>query len=175
MKKLIIFDKDETLVSPASGKVFVTHPKDQIPKINPAGIAALSEHFDLYIASNQGGVEAGHKTFKEVVKEMKYCLGLFPGIEAAFFCPFFSGDSAYKVSLSYKTERMTSHEGFYRKPDAGMIKEATLLWREQHGSHLSQQEVLFVGDRQEDSGAACAAGVDFIHVDHFRLEDFLPE
>jgi D-glycero-D-manno-heptose 1,7-bisphosphate phosphatase len=174
MKKLIILDKDGTLVSPASGGDFVTHPEDQIPKISQADIALLSKYFDLCIVSNQGGVEAGHKTFKEAVKEMKYCLGLFPGVEAAFFCPFFSGDSAYKVSLVYKTERMTSYAGFYRKPDIGMIRECKHLWRDQHHRNLLDSEVIFIGDRPEDEQAAAIAQVDFLHVNDFRVEDFLP-
>lgn len=52
---MIIFDKDHTLVLPASGEVWVQNPTDQAPLIPIATIAALTREHDLYIASNQEG------------------------------------------------------------------------------------------------------------------------
>lgn len=52
---MIIFDKDHTLVLPASGEVWVQNPTDQAPLIPIATIVALTREHDLYIASNQEG------------------------------------------------------------------------------------------------------------------------
>lgn len=55
--KLLILDKDWTLVKPQQG-TFVQHPEDQVPL--PGAIAAVSDYVSrgwlVAIASNQGGV-----------------------------------------------------------------------------------------------------------------------
>jgi len=58
MTKLLILDKDGTLVCPKSGKEFVQHPEDQelIPGVSEAIARYAANGWKMAIASNQGGV-----------------------------------------------------------------------------------------------------------------------
>lgn len=88
--KLLICDKDGTLVNPASEAKFVDSPWDQKPIIGVKGKLenyALSG-WDIAIASNQGGVAANHKSLESCILEMRFCLELFPAIAEAYFALF---------------------------------------------------------------------------------------
>lgn len=57
MDKLLILDKDGTLVAPKSGSEFVQHPEDQelLPGVKEAIERYHSEGWAIVVASNQGG------------------------------------------------------------------------------------------------------------------------
>ena len=169
---MIIFDKDHTLIRPASGGVWVEDPTDQEPLIPVTTIAALAQEHDLYIASNQGGVAAGHKTLREAIREMEYCLDLFPSCSGALFCPDFDGDVCIRVQKSvnrrgFCSDKLDFFKGEYRKPNAGMIKEIIVSTEIEQGLTLDPLDILFVGDRPEDEQAAFAAKCEFLYVDQF--------
>lgn len=170
---LLILDKDGTLVVPKSGKVFCDSPWDQKPI---DGVQELLEgEYKLWrkiIVSNQGGVEAGHKTLENAILEMRFCLELFPQIEEAFFCPDFSGSVCYRVwgncsedcRIRYGVDELLASyldrpdfttKACFRKPDSGMLDLTINLF--------SPQRVTMIGDREEDRKAANFAGypVDF--------------
>lgn len=71
--KICILDKDGTLTTPKSGHQFVQCPDDQVllPGVAEAIAQLKSEGFVLAIASNQGGVAAGKKTFEFALDELK--------------------------------------------------------------------------------------------------------
>ena len=82
--KLAIFDKDGTLIAPKIGAKFVDHPEDQILLPGVAdGIQSLAaDGWAIAIASNQGGVAAGHKSLGCAIDEMFFAMRL-TGIEFA--------------------------------------------------------------------------------------------
>ena len=180
MKKIIIFDKDHTLVVPKSGKTFVQSPTDQIPNIDPRRISELAKTHSLFIASNQGGVAAKHKTMASAIDEMQYCLSLFPELKYALFCPDYDGKRCFKITkndceaaiywyiddddcwqqnLIYGCLDPDLVVGKCRKPNGGMLE---IIKHESQCDHA-----LMVGDRQEDSDAAEAAGIAFTHIYDF--------
>jgi D-glycero-D-manno-heptose 1,7-bisphosphate phosphatase len=164
--KLLIFDKDGTLIAPISPGVFVRNPQDQ--RLFP-GVAEKIERYrvqgwGMAIASNQGGCDSidpqtgkPFKTLDAAIEEMRFAMKL-TGIEKAVFCPRMDGDCMYQVKANDVYHRgMSSYEcaGFvgFRKPDPGMLLWLMAAWKYEH--------VLFVGDRSEDEGAAVGAAVEF--------------
>lgn len=57
MTKLLVLDKDGTLVRPKSGNTFVQHPEDQemIEGVAEAIARYIADGWTIAIASNQGG------------------------------------------------------------------------------------------------------------------------
>lgn len=171
--KLAIIDKDGTLTETVSGATFVQSPTDQklIAGVQQAIAKLVAEGYTLAIASNQGGVAAGHKTLEDAIAEMRYAMEL-TGIQVAYFCPDFKGHQCYKVTPSFcegfndepieseSADRYTillptTSFGSYRKPDSGMLKRAI-------HDHDSLKAIM-IGDRPEDEQAAHNAKIDFIH------------
>jgi D-glycero-D-manno-heptose 1,7-bisphosphate phosphatase len=164
--KLAIFDKDGTLVAPKSSAKFVQHPEDQMLLPGVAeGIAALAaDGWAIAIASNQGGVAAGHKSLNDAIAEMQYCLSLLPQIEVAFFCPDFEDNDYVYVHRNGNTKQFDNGGKFggMRKPQPGMIRCLD--------EYMAASEILFVGDRPEDQQAAKSAGVAFQWADEWRAQ-----
>lgn len=170
MTKILLLDKDGTLVVPASGAKFVNIPTDQKPMdgVNNAIDYYLKNDWNLMIISNQGGVAAGHKSLEEAIAEMRFAMDLFPGIEQAYFCPCdpkSEGDHCWYVGndwemkIDWKISALGYSSGF-RKPHPGMLQLAIAG---------SVDEVLYVGDRPEDEQAAAAANVPFMWADQWRV------
>ncbi len=174
MTKILLLDKDGTLVVPASGAKFVNIPTDQKPMdgVNNAIDYYLKNNWNLIIISNQGGVAAGHKSLEDAIAEMKFALELFPAIDEAYFCPCdikSEGDYCWLVpqeplikprAINWATSGLSYSSGF-RKPHPGMIQLALGLGRD-------VDEVLYVGDRPEDEQAAAVANVPFMWADKWR-------
>ncbi len=99
MTKLLLLDKDGTLISPKSGAKFVGDPWDQLPLPNVSDRLRkyATEDWKMAITSNQGGVGVGHKSLENCILEMKFCLELFPEIVEAYFCPDFEGSGCWRV------------------------------------------------------------------------------
>lgn len=164
--KLAVLDKDGTLVLPKSGNTFVQNPTDQILMVGAVeGCQRLIDvGYVLAIASNQGGVAASHKTLDEAISEMRYCLRLLAGldikIDRALFCPDFEGNECFCVDLEgHKPVKDLGLMGLYRKPDPGMLLAAT---------DKDPQDAWMIGDREEDRGAAEAAGFNFLDANEWR-------
>ncbi|MCC3508304.1 MAG: polynucleotide kinase [Microcoleus sp. PH2017_40_RAT_O_B] len=165
--KLLLLDKDGTLVSPRSGAKFVNDPWDQQPLANTGDrlIKYAAAEWKMAIISNQGGVAAGHKSLQNCILEMKFCLQLFPQVEEAYFCPNFDGGSeCWRLWGQCAEERILYNQNScetleleikdqFRKPNPGMLKLAA--------SFYGFDEILYVGDRPEDEGAASAANIPF--------------
>lgn len=181
--KLLILDKDGTLVRPASGEEFVQHPHDQelIPGVAEVVARHTADGWKMAIASNQGGVAAGYKTLDDAIAEMKYCLSLLSvPAKTAVFCPD-NGKTIEFVSNFYnrKEGKFCSHYrkylgdiyssnasfcGTFRKPSPGMINVLV-----KHCCYEDERaDVLFVGDRPEDGQAAANAGVKFMWAADWR-------
>ena len=174
MSKLLVLDKDGTLVRPKSGNTFVQHPEDQelIEGVADAIARYVADGWTIAIASNQGGVAAFHKTLDDAIAEMQFCLRLYKGIGPTYgFLCADDGSSCIKVERHggesdgrrfansgrglWQTHDVP-FKGTYRKPSGGML----LLAKEILFLRVDQK--LMVGDRPEDQGAAKAAGFDFM-------------
>jgi D-glycero-D-manno-heptose 1,7-bisphosphate phosphatase len=68
MTKLLVLDKDGTLVHPKSGNTFVQHPEDQelIEGVAEAIARYVADGWTIAIASNQGGCEKRYSKLYEV-------------------------------------------------------------------------------------------------------------
>lgn len=170
MTKLLILDKDGTLVKPRSVDRFPQHPQDQelLPNVSETLERYAAEGWTMAIASNQGGVAAGYKTLEDAIEEMKYCSRI-SGIDHILFCPDFEGNQCYSVarnrmskdgdysvlsSKHFKREfQFPDFPGQYRKPNPGMLEILIIL--------NMVDKCLYVGDRPEDEAAAQAAGIPF--------------
>ena len=183
MKKLLILDKDGTIIETKSGNKFVNLPDDQ-KLIDGAGEAIaryVSDGWDIAIASNQGGVQAGYKSLDDAFAEMYFALDLIRDglpssnnsqIRGAAFCPS-SGESAYLIRMHLGLEKPFLHlsqcdyDFSFRKPEPGMLlclpEILSFDSREQYES------TLMVGDRPEDEGAAKAAGMAFMSAEAWRI------
>ncbi|MGL4378767.1 MAG: HAD-IA family hydrolase [Microcoleaceae cyanobacterium] len=171
---LLLLDKDGTLVIPSSGAKFVKSPWDQSPHKKASSIldSYKEKGWDIAIISNQAGVAAGHKLLHDCFLEFRFCLELFPVIDSAYFCPDFEGaicwriwgDCSGKNRIEYNPENTLIEFNFeaykFRKPNPGMLLAAI--------QHFDPDgEILFVGDRDEDKGAATAAGIAFQWAEDF--------
>lgn len=166
--KLLLLDKDGTIVFPASGEKFVQSPDDQqlLPGVAEAIDRYANEGWTMAIASNQGGVAAGHKTLEEAFCEMQFCLKLLGGhcTWRVYFCPDFEGKTCFAGDWrGFENYSWLIAQRGYRKPNPGMIQAAMLECQ-----ITDPQSVLFVGDRPEDEQAAIAAGVPFMWADAWR-------
>lgn len=153
---LYIFDADGTLVRTRSGDTFRRSADDWefLPgrveycrKLQEAGAV-------LAIASNQNGVAfEWSKYSEEQIKAELVMTGEAIGASHVSIC--FNGPNPKCLARYY-------HENDpRRKPNPGMILEI----KEAVGCEL--QDILFVGDRDEDQLAAKNAGVAFIWCDEF--------
>lgn len=134
MTKLLLLDCDGTIRQPASGKQFIQHPQDQ--KIIEGAARAITHYssmgWKIYGVSNQGGIEAGHKSLTDAIAEQAYTLALIPKIEGIYFCPDFKGEQLIQVFRhTYNSHQradfpMPQCPGYllydsFRKPGSGML------------------------------------------------------
>lgn len=168
MIKLIIFDKDQTLINSACGQRFVQSPTDQV--ILPGAAEAVrtfhERGFKIAIASNQGGVELGKKTLQSAIEEMEFCLRLFPEIDFGLLSHTYAGKSAWRVGRKHCDE-VWGNFGCYRKPGPGMLNFLMNFY------DCLPSQTWFIGDRPEDEKAAEAAGTNFMAADVVR-DRYLP-
>lgn len=172
--KILLLDKDGTLVKPASGAKFTNQPWDQValPGVHSAIARFVADGYEPVIVSNQGGVEKGHKSIESAILEMRFALELFPTVAEAYFCPNFAGDVCWRVwgncdeahqikyDANWSVVKDLGISGQFRKPGAGMLKLAIDI-------HAAEDAVM-VGDRSEDREAAEAAGMKFIDAEEWR-------
>lgn len=153
--KLVVFDLDGTLAEPASGGTFrksgeqyiwLPRREDMLHELHRLGIA-------IAIASNQGGIAAGHINYPETEQAIHNLLSSLGFHVPWLMCPY--------VGIYSDSENWRSYAP-WRKPSATMI---LMLMQQYPQLHLSK--VLLVGDRQEDEYAARNAGVDYVHVVEF--------
>ena len=125
---------------------------------------------------------------------MEYTLWLFPNLQEILFCPDFEGrkcvmvsrNETSKISLDDEAgyKKVGEHPKFknlnFRKPGDGMLRAALekytkspiedyLLAVEANPNF----ECWFVGDREEDKGAAESLGINYLDAESWRRR-FLP-
>ncbi|MEP1079438.1 hypothetical protein NDI52_28925 [Leptolyngbya sp. PL-A3] len=182
MHKLLILDKEGAITVPKSGAKFVQNPTDQklLPRTKETIARYATDGWKIAIVSNQCEVAAGHKTLKDAIQEMSYCLFLidYSSLMYAYFCPDFEGRECYQVGWEPKVNQPTPcvyevrykhvHAycrhlvGSFRKPGPGMIEAVSFF-------HANEPPlILFVSDRAEDKAAAKSAGAYFLSSEEWR-------
>lgn len=187
--KLLILDKDGTLVKSKSGNKFVQHPQDQelLPNVAETLQRSRDDGWQIAIASNQGGVAAGHKTIDEAIAEMLYCLNLLD-LPMGLFCPDFEGQECWLVNN--RREVIIAPDGtevsqIDENGEALMMKPIKLApsndwlvapyqvisnfrkpsWGMLHAAQIwtnkAVDECIFVGDRPEDQQATEETLIEF--------------
>lgn len=179
--KLAILDKDGTIIRPSSGKTFVQAPEDQelIPGAKEAANRLIQDGYLIVLCSNQDGVAAGYKSLESAIAEMKFACELI-GCSESYFCPCGPGSKGdYCIEVSrrgyqnywfnrewsgtklvdnfiWNGDYYTANQLGFRKPNPGMLKIAI------EKRARRPKDIVMIGDRPEDHGAAAAAGVRFL-------------
>lgn len=192
--KLLLLDLDGTIRCSTTGN-FIESPEGQKPMLGAS--EAIKHYADrgwkIAGISNQGGIAAGHKNLESTIDEMWVTLGLFPEIKYIFFCPDFEGKRC--IFLNAKNPEIVKYsleedEGYkqliptpglsFRKPGVGMLILAIeKLSNENHATFRDatdwhpDYDCWFVGDREEDKGAAEALGINYLNAETWRRR-FLP-
>jgi D-glycero-D-manno-heptose 1,7-bisphosphate phosphatase len=149
---LYIFDVDGTLVRTRSGKEFRDGAADWelLPGRREALAALKAGGAKVGLASNQAEVAFGYLAEADVWREVN-ALAREVGADAVRVCCF----HPEAPRLEYR------RASAFRKPGPMM------LWSIMEGLGVGKDHTLMVGDRDEDRGAAAAAGVDFMDAGEF--------
>jgi len=156
--KLYLLDLDSTLTESISGKIFPQTIEDR--KWMPGRLERLKELAregkKTAIITNQGGAAWG---FIEPNEMTRYLTDLAKtvGIDAVFVCYHDTGEKARASERTFKalTEPEYYKDWDRRKPGPGMLIEAMDFFG------IDRHDTIMIGDREEDKGAAEAAGVSF--------------
>lgn len=184
MQKILILNKDGTLVQPASGGKWVQHPTDQV--LLPAVAEALQRYradgWRTAIATNQGGVAAGHKTEQSAIDEVRFAMVL-TNIDYAMLAHSYEDQDVGEAIAIYPeyfdsgpAERwkiVTRKNRRFRKPSPGTIHALAEMVSGQ-ASAPKDCQILFVGDRPEDQQSAANARIDFMWADQWRIHANMP-
>ena len=167
MTKILFLDCDGTIRQPKNGAKFISSPTDQ--QIIPGADVGINYHHQLgHIIigiTNQGGVEAGHKSLEDAIAEQRYTLELFPQIESIFFCPNYKGDIAWRVQKTGEKQYSNPFSPSYRKPEPGMVYLVVAEAIREHRMPITLSSCQMVGNSPEDEACAAAAGISFIPAD----------
>lgn len=197
--RTLLLDKDGTLVTTLSGAEFVQNPEDQqlIPGVAETVREYAFNGWQIYVVSNQGGIDAGHKTVADVNAEMRHLMSLIPEISGCFYCPndhekwwhgiargfgystrciYVPRDSVNVITyyesdcddeMVLFTGRSWGRPISYRKPSGLMLFLAIL-----HSCSLTSDrwpgDVLMVGNGIEDENAAKSLRIPFCWAENFR-------
>ena len=182
LKKILLLDKDGTLIETKSGKPFINEdPGDQRIIIGADLVLqrARNEGWRIGVASNQLGIEKGYKTAETTRAEFDFLGQLFPEIEIAVWCPDYGAsmhevvyaspeeDSVANDHNCYDIAQLKEKHSFayrgFRKPEPGMLQ-----YLKQYFDYQKGDRVFYVGDRSEDQSAAANADVYFLNAKVFR-------
>lgn len=154
--KLVVLDVDGTLVVTRSGETFRRTADDWIwmeGRIEKCKKMA-ADGIKIGLATNQAGVAFSWSRFSEAEMQRE--------IEAVAH-----EIGAEYIGVCYSSPNVKALPKYHdpadsrRKPGPGMILEAMLHYG------VTAAETIMVGDREDDEGAAKAAGVKFVHADEF--------
>lgn len=156
--KLVLLDLDDTLTKSISGNKFPQSVDDRV-FIDGRWDKLLDLHAQgkkTAIVTNQGGAAWGIFEPDEMNRFLT-SLAASADISAVFACYRDTGEKARSSDRTIKELTLPEYykEWDRRKPGPGMLIEAM----EHFG--IAREDTLMVGDRNEDKGAAEAAGVSF--------------
>ena len=181
--KLLVLDKDGTLSVPVGGATFVDENDPYGQRILEGVIDVLDRHreagWTIAIASNQGGIAAGHRSRDSVIKDMSYIMNM-TGIDYSMFAPSYETDGVGLGVQLYIEDRcliedpIKSRDGrLFRKPEPGMLLHIKENLRPTGEEEMGWDPIMWdkcymVGDREEDMIAARKAGFTFVWANAWR-------
>jgi D-glycero-D-manno-heptose 1,7-bisphosphate phosphatase len=156
MAKLIIFDKDGTLIEGLGGRpANSTSEQRLLPNVRKACDDLRAQDYLLAIASNQGGVAWGFISRSQAYRLVNDAADKI-------------GDADTIACCCYDPRAAERNPGnFYakasnrRKPQPGMLID--IMRR----LNVAPKDTLMVGDRESDQAAAAAAGIKFVWAAEF--------
>ena len=175
MTKLLLLDRDGTITQNRVRPGDYINDPNEIELI-PGVLERLEQYnrdgWTIVVVSNQGGVEKGFITLEQCIEGFKRTIELSEGlIKFCLFCPEAYpalGSHCYKVAPPERLEQFwpsdldayrLGWDGF-RKPYPDMLVLAQCL--------TGADEVLMVGDRDEDQKSATYANVPFQWAEEWR-------
>lgn len=153
--RLVIFDFDGTLVGTASGYTFPQGVADRVwlpGRLQTIG-ALKAIGTKIAVATNQGGAAFGRfrpMDFDQIMGQYAAEARL-DGYVACYFHP-------------HGTVAELATDSWHRKPNPGMLQDLMAQF------HITQEETVYVGDREEDREAARRAQINFYWADEFFAE-----
>jgi D-glycero-D-manno-heptose 1,7-bisphosphate phosphatase len=151
MPKLVIFDKDGTLIASHGNRpANAIAEQELLPGVAEMCAALRAEGHTLAIASNQGGVAFGFITASQAYGLVAHAARLIGARDFAV-CPHHPQGKLEAYAIECEC----------RKPKPGML----LSLMERLG--YSADDTIYIGDQESDRQAAREAGVEFIHANDF--------
>ena len=155
--KLIIFDADGTLRRCIDHKG-PCHSDERQWEVIPGVEEVLAQYawgdtVEMAIATNQGGIELGHRSMQSCYKQLNQLL------INTLCIPYPRG--GVHVCPHYTTPC------FCRKPAPGMLFAAIERLKREGFDLTLADDVLFVGDSHDDAMAAARAGIAFLSAEEF--------
>ena len=156
-KKLIIFDRDNTLINCKKGKYIVSNNEIEIFIKRIENILKIAKNYEfILLITNQPQIAMGKVSWQEVIningQIIKECQKIGLPIAGYYLCPHHphSGFEGELSELKYNC--------FCRKPLPGLFFEASFQ------RNIDLQKSLMIGDSWRDEIAAKNAGIKFINV-----------
>lgn len=168
--RLLLPDLDGTLRETKSGLTFINKPDDQRLILGVKEAIANYQDWLIIGVTNQGGVGSGHKTLEDATKEQQLTLELLPQMACILFCPDMRGETCWMVPRAKPPKLISNKRGNFRKPGDGMLQYAQ-YWALNHSEKKDEneiEEILMIGDREEDRQAAQTANIKFIWAEDWR-------
>jgi DNA 3'-phosphatase len=145
--KILFLDLDDTLIETTSGKSFPSFVGDM--KFKDGVLDAIQNfiekngHFteDIFIVSNQGGIELGFVNEEYFEKKIKF-------VQAAIK-DYLRNSKPVEVGYSYCTYNDKNNR--YRKPNTGMLDDL-LFFKRKDSVEVYKDEMLMVGDASGKPG-----------------------
>lgn len=162
MKKVLFADLDGTLIETVSGNVFPKGIWDMRIRLDVLDAIKKSGVECLIIVSNQGGIEKGF------VDQRHFCKGKMNYLQ-------FSLEEYLGIHIEYNYCTSNDKDNEYRKPNTGMLHNATYKFLPRWNIIASKQEMLMIGDASgkegqfSDTDKRCAEnfGIDYMDVEDF--------
>lgn len=166
--KTLFLNLDGTVRKTKSGGTFINDPYDQELIVGVEDAIAKYQDWKIIGITNQGGVIAGKKSLENCFEEQRQTLKLLPQLQMILFCTD-NGDTMFRLSQKmfkiHGIPAMTNHSNYYgnfRKPNPGMAVFGLKYYGE------TPEQVLMVGDRNEDQQCAKNADIPFMWGEDWR-------
>jgi len=174
-QKIFLTDLDGTIRRSTNG-VFINNPLEQelFPWVLGHLQKLVNDDWIVLGITDQGGVDAGHKSLRSCILEQLETLRLctVDGKPLMFAILFsLNNETAFLIEPDGQMRLLTYFLKIgYRKPNEGMLCEA--ICYQPTGYNFTMSTSVYCGDQNEDKATAKNTGSLFIPADHFHSPNF---